>query len=302
MILRLGAFDDSDVNIDSPGLSGHTAITMDSSSAQVGLVGYWKLDESSGTTAADSSGSGYNGTLVNMTPASDWVTGRIGGGLDFDGSNDFVDCGNYLGLRITSNITVAAWVKTRDCGNDEYNPYVTKGDHSYGLQHRHSNELEFFIYDGGTWYPAKYSVNSSFNNVWHHLAGTYNGSQVKLYVDGVLRSTVNHSGSIATNAYNVNLGRNAENNTQFYNGVLDSVRIYNRALSAAEITTLYQWLGDNGPVSGGAGYVTQPAAGSCGTSTFTLNSSNEARTLTIAIAPSDISRSDTSCCQDNIIP
>jgi hypothetical protein len=237
-----------------------------------------------------------------MTPASDWVTGHINGGLDFDGSNDYVNCGNNSSLNITSNITVAAWVKTRDCGDNEYNPYVTKGDHSYGLQHRHSNELEFFIYDGGTWYPAKYSVNSSFNNVWHHLAGTYNGSQVKFYIDGVLKTTVNHAGSIASSTYNVELGRCAEDTARLYNGVLDSVRIYNRALSAAEITTLYQWTGDNGSVSGGAGYVMQPAAGSSGTSTFALRVSNEARTLTIAIAPSDSTSSDSSCCQDNIIP
>jgi len=304
MILRLGAFDDGDINVDAPGLSGHTAITMDSSSATTGGVAYWKLDETSGTTAADSSGSGNNGTLVNMTPASDWVAGHVNGGLDFDGSNDYVNCGNNSSLRITSNITVAAWIKTRDCGNGEYNPYVTKGDHSYGLQHRHSNELEFFIYDSSSsnWYPAKYAVTSSFNNVWHHLAGTYNGSQVKLYVDGVLRATNNHTGSIASSTYNVELGRCAEDTSRLYNGVLDSVRIYNRALSAAEITQLYQWTGDDGIVSGGAGYVMQPAAGSSGTSTFTLRSSNEARMLTIAIAPSDTEDTVDACCQDNIIP
>jgi len=303
LILRLGAFDNGDINVDAPGLSGHTAVTMDSSSATSGLVGYWKLDESSGaTTAADSSGSGNNGTLVNMTPASDWVTGHIGGGLDFDGSNDYVNCGNNSSLRITSNITVAAWVKTRDCGNGQYNPYVTKGDHSYGLQHRQTNRLEFFIYHSGNWYPVQYAVTSSFNNVWHHVAGTYNGSRVKLYVDGVLRATNNHTGSIASSTYNVELGRCAEDTSRLYNGVLDSVRIYNRALSAAEITQLYGWAGDDGIVSGGAGYVVQPAAGSSGTSTFTLRSSNEARTLTIAIEPNDADNGDMACCQDNIIP
>jgi type II secretory pathway pseudopilin PulG len=303
LILRLGAFDDGDINVDAPGLAGHTTITMDSSSATSGLVGYWKLDESSGATiASDSSGSGNNGTLVNMTPASDWVTGKVNNGLDFDGSNDYVNCGNNASLNITSNITVAAWVKTRDCGNSQHNPYVVKGDTSYALKQRSDNYAEFFIYDAGNWYAALYQVNSSFNNVWHHLAGTYDGLKVKLYVDGVLRNTVNHNGSIASNNYNVQLGKDAQNTDRLYDGVLDSVRIYNRALSAAEITQLYQWTGDDGVVSGGAGYVTQPAAGSSGTSTFAMKSSNEARTLTIAIAPDDMASSIDACCQNNIIP
>jgi hypothetical protein len=291
MILRLGAFDDAGITVDSPGLSGHTAITMDASSAEVGLVGYWKLDETSGN----------NGTLVNMSSPSDWVTGHISGGLDFDGSNDYVNCGNNSSLNITSNITVAAWVKTRDCGDNEHNPYVIKGDRTYALQQGWDNYIQFVIYDGA-WYSARYLVNSSFNNVWHHLAGTYNGSQVKLYVDGVLRMTTNHTGAIGSGAYNVQLGKCAEVTDRLYNGVLDDVRIYNRALSATEITQLYQWSGDTGSVSGGAGYVLQPAAGSSGTSTFTQNPSNEARTLTIAIAPSGTSSGDSSCCQDNIIP
>jgi hypothetical protein len=303
LILRLGAFDDSDINTDSPGLSGHTAITMDSSAATLGLVGYWKLDESSGATiASDSSGSGNNGTLVNMAPASDWVTGKVNNGLDFDGVDDYVNCGNNASLNITSNITVAAWVKTRDCGNSQHNPYVAKGDTSYALKQRSDNYAEFFIYDGGSWYSALYQVNSSFNNVWHYLAGTYDGQKVKLYVDGVLRNTVNHNGHIASNNYNLQFGKDAQNTNRLYDGVLDSVRIYNRALSAAEITQLYQWAGDDGIVSGGAGYVMQSAAGSSGTSTFTLRSSNEARTLTIAIEPDDMASGIDTCCQNNIIP
>jgi type II secretory pathway pseudopilin PulG len=293
LILRLGAFDDDEITVDSPGLSGHTAITMDKSSEVTsGRVGWWKLNETgTTTTAADSSGSGNNGTLVNMTPASDWVAGYIGGGLDFDGSNDYVNCGNNSSLRITSNITVAAWVKTRDCGDNAHNPYVIKGDHAYALQQGWNNYIEFTIYDGGSWYNPSYLVDSSFNNVWHHLAGTYNGSQVKLYVDGVLRATTNHTGSIADSSYNVQLGKCAEVTDRLYNGVLDDVRIYNRALSATEIAQLA-----TGTVSGGAGYVRQSAAGSSGTSTFSLGSSNEAQMLTIAIAPADATVHD--CCGD----
>jgi hypothetical protein len=72
----------------------------------------------------------------------------------------------------------------------------------------------------------------------------------------------------------------------YFNGRLDDVRIYNFALSAAEVAELAQWSGgSSGTVSGGAGYVMQSASGSSGTSAFLLGSQNEARTLTIAIAP-----------------
>jgi hypothetical protein len=81
-------------------------------------------------------------------------------------------------------------------------------------------------------------VDSSFNGVWHHLAGTYNGSQVKLYVDGVLQDIVDHTGSIDSTTFNVNIGRNSEETDRFYDGVIDEVRIYDRALSQGEIGSL----------------------------------------------------------------
>jgi type II secretory pathway pseudopilin PulG len=281
LILRLGAFDDDEITVDSPGLAGHIAITMDKSSADpTGLVGWWKLNETSGTTTADSSGNGNNGTLVNMNPATDWVTGQIGGALDCDGTNDYVNCGNGASLNITAQVTLAVWVKTRDCGNSAFNPYVDKGDHSYALRHNSSNNLSFAIHTNSTWYAADYAVTSAFNNSWHHVAGSYDGSNVKLYVDGVLRGTTNHVGSIDSTTYGVNIGRCSEQTSRLYNGVIDDVRIYNRALSATEIAQLA-----SGAVSGGAGYVRQSAIGSSGTSTFSLGSSNEARMLTIAIAP-----------------
>ncbi|MFZ0034624.1 MAG: LamG-like jellyroll fold domain-containing protein [Sedimentisphaerales bacterium] len=296
LILRLGAFDNDEITVDSPGLAGHTAITMDKSSADpTGLVGWWKLNETSGTTAADSSGSGNNGTLVNMTPATDWVTGMIGGGLDMDGVDDYVNCGNGASLNITAKITLAAWVKTRDTGDGQFNPYIAKGDYGYELRNNTNTEMAFSIRGSdGAWHLT-YSATSGFNNVWHHVAGTYDGSNLRLYIDGVLKFTLAYVGSIATNTYPVNIGRNSEQTTRLYNGVIDDARIYNRALSTAEIAQLA-----TGPVSGGAGYTNQSAIGSSGTSTFTLGSSNEARALTIAIAPADNSTYD--CCGDYIKP
>jgi len=93
------------------------------------LVSHWKLDESSGGIAYDSSG--YNhGTLepsATLTPPL-WqpAGGQVGGALQLDGVDDYVDCGNDASLNITNAITLSVWVKTNDCGNGEFNPYVTK--------------------------------------------------------------------------------------------------------------------------------------------------------------------------------
>ncbi|MGB8226767.1 MAG: LamG domain-containing protein [Sedimentisphaerales bacterium] len=203
-----------------------------------GLVGWWKLDETSGTTAADSSGSGNNGTLTNMSAPGCWGAGQIGGSLYCDGINDYVDCGNAASLDITGAITLAAWVKTNDAGNNQYNYFVGKGDTSYAIQHQSSNQIEFFIYDSGAWYNTWYALDSSFNGVWHHLAGTYDGSILRLYVDGTEQDTKAHIGSIKSTAYNVFIGENSQETGAYYNGNIDDVRIYNRALDANEIALL----------------------------------------------------------------
>jgi len=200
------------------------------------LVGWWKLDETSGASAADSSGNDNTG-LLHGSPIWQPAAGKIGGALALDGVDDYVDCGKPASLSIAGPVTLAAWVKTKDAGNGQYNPYVGKGNHSCALQQKDNNNLEFVIYDD-TWHAVWQAVDSTFNDVWHHLAGTYDGRQLKLYVDGRLTDTADHVGSIARSASDVEIGRNSERNDRLYTGAIDDVRIYRRALSAAEITSL----------------------------------------------------------------
>jgi hypothetical protein len=197
------------------------------------LIAWYKLDGN----AVDSSGHGNDGTAYGDP---NWGTaGQIGTAIDLNGVNDYIDCSNDVSLDITDAITLAAWVKTRDCNNSEDNEYVAKGDTSYAIKHKSNNNIEFFIYDSGVWYTAWYDVHVvNFNNVWHHLAGTYDGSELKLYVDGALEATTAHIGSIATTTYNLNIGRNTQYPDRLYNGLIDDVRIYDRALSQAEIVTI----------------------------------------------------------------
>jgi len=196
------------------------------------LVAHWKLDEYYGDTAYDSAGENH-GTLHG---GPFWLptSGQVGGALQLDGVDDYVDCGNNGSLNIKDEITIALWVKTNDTGNGDHNPYVTKGDHSFALKHNYTNYIDFFIYDSD-WHTVWSQVESSFNGVWHHLAGTYNGNDLKLYIDGRLKATTSYAGSINISAYNVNIGRNSEKTDRFYNGLIDDVRIYNYALSVDEI-------------------------------------------------------------------
>ena len=195
------------------------------------LVGWWKLDEGAGTTVVDWSGHGNHGTFVGEPS---WADGIDGGAVVFDGKNDYINCGNNAVLDITDQITLSVWVKTNDSGNGQHNMWLGKGDHAYAIKHQTGNNIEFFIYDGD-WYTAQYAVDDSFNGLWHHVAGTYDGTALRVYLDGELVVTEPRVGSIEARPDVVAIGNNSEASGRFYEGAIDDARIYNRALTADEI-------------------------------------------------------------------
>ncbi|MFA5239940.1 MAG: cellulase family glycosylhydrolase [Phycisphaerae bacterium] len=212
------------------------------------LVGEWMLE----TDACDTSGYNNNGTLVGPP---DWVPGRHadenGKALKFLLSDaDYVACGTNASLNLTTKGTIAAWIQTDNSSDSQVNTYVSKGHRTtlpvstgaYGIWDNASNNIEFFIYEGTTLYSAASAVDSSFNGVWHHVAGTYDGSQIKLYIDGELKATSTYTGTINTNTKRLLMGAseagNSSNQTYYHNGKIDEVRIYSRALSQAEIMYL----------------------------------------------------------------
>jgi len=212
-------------------LAGERATPVDPGSD--GLVAYYTLENNTD----DSSGNELHGTIVGEPT---YVEGPAGYGMAmaFDGVDDYVDFGNDPLFDITEQITLAVWVNANDMLNSEHSPWLGKGDHCYAIKHQSGNFLEFFIYDGGWNSTQYYDYDESMNGEWRHTAGTYDGSELKFYLDGELSATLVHEGSIETREHPVTMGTNSEAGGRFYDGALDEAVIYDRALSAGEVRYL----------------------------------------------------------------
>lgn len=203
--------------------------TGQGSSCDSGLVGWWKLDDSSGTTATDSSGNGNNGTLVNMDPPTDWISGQVGGALDFDGGNDYVNCGNGESLDITGDITIAFWLYLDNFGSEP--DIITKGNYtqSYSVWINSSGQIRFALNND------RLTSNSTLSTgTWYHVAVTREGSERKIYIDGEEDESDTYGSAIGTTTGDMTLSSSSYS----LNGRLDDVRIYNRALDANEVAQL----------------------------------------------------------------
>ncbi len=209
-------------------------------SAQADLVGYWKFDEGFGTIAHDSSGNGLDGTL-NGNPQ--WVIGQVGGALEFDG-DDSVEIPHNPLLSITNEITITAWTYMNANASGEMS-IVSKGgwaanDLPYELTETPGGVIFWQFYDDGgrdTCAPDSPPVDE-----WHHLAATYDGQIFKCYIDGELADEWAYAGTMPENTASVTIGQRSRGGT-YFNGVIDEVAIYNRALGADEIPITMLGLG-----------------------------------------------------------
>ncbi len=195
------------------------------------LVGWWKLDEMKGNVTADSAGS-HTGTLLGNPT---WTQGIADGALQFDGQGDGVNLGAGPDFDIAGRITVAAWIKVT-AFDVAWQAIVTKGDTAWRLSRDQGNNVHFAC--TGLWPEwARGSANVN-DGQWHHVAGTYDGSELRLYVDGKLDASARAQGAINMNTYPVYIGENAEHSGRGWHGLIDDVRLYNYALSDVEIKAL----------------------------------------------------------------
>ena len=197
-----------------------------------GLVAAWPFDEGGGgKTVRDAVGSNH-GTAQAYNK---WTGGAFGHCMAFNGTNDYVSVADSASLDGMANITIAFWGKASTFSDNAY-PVGKRASYEFLAN---GGKLKAGV-NSGDWVYAT-TATSITTGVWFHATVTYDGSNVKIYYNGSLEDTQPQSGLVANNTNPLGLGfllNPAVEGYQF-NGSIDDVRIYNRALSAAEVAAVY---------------------------------------------------------------
>jgi len=205
--------------------------------ASADVVGYWRFDEGSGSTAFDSSGNGLDGTL---TGDPQWVAGQMGSALEFDG-DDAVEIPHDPLLSLTQEITIAAWTYMAANASGEM-AIVSKGrwganDLPYELTEEAGSVIFWQFYDNEG--RDSCAPDSPAVEEWHHLTATYDGQRFRCYIDGVLADEWDYAGSMPVNSSALTIGRRSGGGT-FYSGMLDEVQIHDTAVAETKVLDLMQ--------------------------------------------------------------
>jgi len=201
-------------------------------------VAYWKLDETSGTSAADSSGNSNTGTVYGTAT---WVSGEIGGALALNGTNAYVQASSLASSQ-TDNITMSAWVKWNG-STSNYQVILNNGStatsgYSIFLDYGNSNKLSLLA--GGV--AAMSSQTTLPTGQWTLVTATRSGGIWSLYVNGVSVAITN-SGTTPRVPSGVTTIGAAQGGIQEFNGTVDDVRFYNSALGSSSVADFYHYPG-----------------------------------------------------------
>ncbi len=246
-------------NVARNGTEVGRAMYKELAGTETGLIGYWKLNETSGDTAYPSAGS----VSLGRWEAGDstWVTSGAFSGprnaLDFDGSNDYVACGNGSSLNITGAMTLEAWVNA-----DSWDANVWEGglvckegtNAGYMLRAGEGGKLNFALGIAGSFHELTADAADAMSTGrWYHVAATYDGTTQRIYVNGRQVKEQATSGAVATTSNPLAIGSSSPYPSRCFDGRVDEVRVWNVARSAAQIR---EGMGTNlvGTESGLVGY------------------------------------------------
>jgi hypothetical protein len=205
-------------------------------------VGVWTLDEGNGMTVTDGSGNANNGVLSGGVS---WVSGAFGSALSFDGSSGQVKVSDNTVLEPHSTVTVSAWIKQAGSPGD-YRYVLAKGGNgciaaSYGLYSGPDGGLEFYVaqHRGSIYARSPDAGQRVWDGTWHLAVGTYDGSTIRLYVDGAqVGSGTPWPGSLEyllPNSNDFYIGNYPGCSDEEFLGAIDDVMVWNRVLTATEI-------------------------------------------------------------------
>jgi hypothetical protein len=232
-----------DLNNNTIAANSQTPFEFTAITVTEGLVAYWDLNENTGITANDVSGNGHTGTISS----AGWVSGESGSALDFPGGAH-VDVGK-LDITGGTGFTAAMWVNVdaftvSDARIISKSTSSAEQDHYWMLSTYSGSKLRFRIKAGGATSTLVASSGTMDTDKWYHAAVTYDGAAMKIYLDGAEVGSMGKTGTVGVNpAVSAWIGNNPGNPSQGFNGIIDEVRLYNRALSPSEIDQLYSGSG-----------------------------------------------------------
>ena len=202
-----------------------------------GLVAHWKLDGD----ANDSAGNNH-GTIHDAIP----TTGQIGNALEFDGDGDYVDFGDIDEFEFGDKaFSISAWFYTNGSYVENERAIITKYNYAnlgrqWRLLDNSTGYIHFYTSPDGSTHETLSSQNDGYHNQWVHVVGVRNGSMKYLYINGILDNTGATQGVVTGKSSKVYVGcwESPGGKGRFFNGFIDDIRIYNRALSAEEVEEL----------------------------------------------------------------
>jgi len=251
--------------VESAGLLSPNAVIMGGSSyTSSGPVAYWKFDEGYGDTVYDLSGNENNGTLdaagsgANVTETAMWDRdGKFDGAMQFDGTNDSINMGNSSVFNFGTGATLSAWVKPTALQQGfVINKWTNEQEDKY-INYKANGKFGCFFYVAKS---VETEVSYPINH-WYHVVCVYDGSDISIYVNDKLAGQNSATGDVSDSTGNLYIGRNpargvAEGNYSPFAGLIDEVRIFNRALTMDDINKEYNQgsalvLGSSGTDSSG---------------------------------------------------
>lgn len=203
-----------------------------------GLVSYWKLDEATGNLI-DSHGSNNGTAYGGLGYGQDGV---VNDAMFFDGGSDYADCGNDASLQMTTAITLEAWVKPNSNGNGDFDYIASKLVHAsnregYALGLWTDNTVAFIVGQSWSNWSMAQSTEALQAGQWYHVVGTYDGTDIKVYINGEEDGTQNYTGGIWDSQTPFLIGKRSDGSP--YDGTIDELRIWDEALGPDDVKTAY---------------------------------------------------------------